>query len=208
MKLIIFGSTGTIGTHLVQQALAQGHKVKAFARNPLALKIEHANLSYVTGDVFDYESVSEAIQGCEGVLVTLGSSKLTGKVRSVGTQNIVQAMQEHGVKRLVCQTTLGVGNSRANLNFFWKYLMFGLLLRSVFNDHVVQEEIVKNSQAEWVIVRPAAFIDDPLSSIYKHGFSSTEKHLALKICRSDVAGFMLKQLTDDTYLHQTPGLSY
>ncbi|WP_126455730.1 NAD(P)-dependent oxidoreductase [Sulfuriflexus mobilis] len=208
MKLTIFGATGTIGGQVVEQALKQGHQVTAFARNPAALGIEHPNLSLFSGDVFEPTAVAEAVKGRDGVLVSLGSSKLTGKVRSVGTQNIVQAMQQHGVKRLVCQSTLGVGESRANLNFFWKYLMFGLVLRNVFKDHVAQEAIVKRSQLDWVIPHPASFTDGPATEGYKHGFAPTEKKLTLKISRADVAGFMLKQLSDDTYLHQTPGLSY
>ena len=208
MKLIIFGSTGTIGRCLVDQALAQGHQVTAFARNPAALEIEHPNLSHFPGDVFEPVSVAAAVKGCEGALVSLGSHKLTGKVRSVGTQHIVQAMEQHQVKRLICQTTLGVGDSQANLNFFWKTLMFGLILRSVFNDHVAQEAIVKRSTLDWVIVRPAAFTDGPATGAYKHGFLPTDKKLSLKIARADVASFMLQQLADDTYLHQTPGLSY
>ncbi|MDX8411868.1 MAG: SDR family oxidoreductase [Mariprofundaceae bacterium] len=208
MKLIIFGATGTIGRHLVEQALAQGHQVKAFARNPAALEIEHPNLSLIPGDVFDPMSVAAAVKGCDGVLVSLGSSRLTGKVRSVGTQHIVQAMQQHGIKRIICQTTLGVGDSRDNLNFLWKYLMFGLVLRFVFNDHVAQEAVVKRTALHWVIVRPAAFTDDSATGAYKHGFPPSEKKLALKISRADVAGFMLQQLTDDTYQRQTPGISY
>jgi nucleoside-diphosphate-sugar epimerase len=47
MKLVIFGSTGSIGHHLVVQALEQEHTVTAFARNPAKLEIEHANLTAV-----------------------------------------------------------------------------------------------------------------------------------------------------------------
>ncbi len=208
MKVIIFGATGSIGKYLVEQALAAGHQVRAFSRNPDALGIKHPNLSLWPGDVFDPSSVAAAIEGCDGVLVALGSSKLTNKVRSIGTRNIVQVMQQHGVKRLVCQTTLGIGDSRADLNFFWKYLMFGLILRAIFNDHIVQEAIVKTSGLDWVIARPAAFTDGPATGAYQQGFVPGEKKLTLKISRADVASFMLQQLNNNNYLCQTPGLSY
>ncbi|MCP4898841.1 MAG: SDR family oxidoreductase [bacterium] len=208
MKVLIFGSTGTIGRHLVDQALEQGHHVTAFARNPEALGIDHTNLSLFPGNVLDPVSVAAAVEGCDAVLVSLGSSKLTGKVRSVGTQHVVRAMEQHGVRRLICQTTLGVGDSEANLNFYWKYLMFGLILRSVFKDHGAQEAVVKRSSLDWIIVRPSAFTDEPAAASFKHGFPATEEKLTLKIPRSEVASFMLQQLTDDTYLRQTPGLSY
>jgi len=208
MKLVIFGSTGSVGHHIVSGALKQGHEVTAFARTPGALGITHPNLHPVAGDVFDPAAVSKAVKGQDAVLITLGSAKLTGQVRSVGTRHIIDAMTEHGVKRLICQTTLGVGNSRANLDFFWKYLMFGMLLRFVYTDHEIQEKNVRHSTLDWIIVRPAAFSDGPATGIYQQGFGSEENKLTLKISRADVADFMLRQLDDDRYLHQTPGLSY
>lgn len=208
MKLIIFGATGTIGRLVVEQALALGHEVIAFARNPKVLDVRHERLTMVVGDVTNKVNVSNAIKGSDGVLISLGSASLKSNVRSVGTQNIVDAMQQHQVKRLICQSTLGVGDSRANLNFFWKYLMFGCILSAVYKDHVIQEKIVKDSDLDWTIVHPAAFIDKQLDENYKHGFSSKEKNLKLKISRTDVASFMLKQINSDVYLHQSPGLSY
>jgi putative NADH-flavin reductase len=153
--------------------------------------------------------VQQAIQGQDAVLCTLGSGQQrTGTVRSEGTRNIIRAMEQAGVRRLICQTTLGVGESWENLNFFWKYIMFGFLLRQVYADHVLQEEYVKHSHLDWIIVRPGAFVDGDLTNIYRHGFPVTDKTTKLKISRADVADFMLKQVAEDMYLHQTPALSY
>lgn len=207
MKVIIFGATGTVGRHLVSQALSQGHQVTAFARTPSALQLDHRNLTRQAGDVLDPGAVVDAIQGHEAVLIALGAGR-KGTVRSVGTKHVVEAMARHGVRRLVCETTLGTGDSRALLNFFWKRIMFGLLLRDAYADHQAQEVVVKQSILDWIIVRPGAFTDGPVTGAYRHGFPVTEKNLKLKISRADVADFMLRQLTDDTYLRQTPGLSY
>jgi len=117
-------------------------------------------------------------------------------------------MEKAGVSRFICLSTLGVGNSRTNLNFFWKHLMFGLLLRRAYADHVSQENYVKESRLDWTIVRPGAFTDGNRTGVYRHGFPGTDKTIKGKVSRADVADFMLKQLTDRTYLHETPGLSY
>ena len=117
-------------------------------------------------------------------------------------------MEKAGVRRFICQSTLGVGDSQGNLNFFWKYIMFGLLLRRVFADHVSQENYVKQSHLDWIIARPGAFTDGNRTGEYRHGFPGTDQTTELKISRADVADFTLEQLTDDTYLHKTPGLSY
>jgi len=208
MKIVIFGATGSVGRYVVEEALSQGHEVIAFARNPLSLNLEHPKLALFAGDVFNYQSVLASLCDCDAALISLGSKKLTGKVRSVGTANIVKAMQHLGVKRLICQTTLGIGDSYACLNFYWKYLMFGFLLRSVFKDHIVQEDIVRQSPLEWTIVRPSAFSDKAINGAIKQGSLLAKENLSLKITRPDVARFMLQQLQDQHYLRQSPGLSY
>ena len=207
MNLVIFGATGSVGRELVRQALEQNHSVTAFVRNPAKLAQRHERLELFEGNVLDYACVQSAIKGQGAVLCALGAGR-KGGVRSAGTLHILRAMKAQGVRRFICQTTLGVGESWENLTFFWKYLMFGLLLRPAFADHVLQEEYIKQSHLDWTIVRPAAFTNGECTGHYQHGFEGGRKGLELKIARADVADFMLKQLADERYLHQTPGLSY
>lgn len=207
MKILVFGATGSVGRHVVGQGLERGHEVTAFVRDPSGLEVEHERLTVFRGDVLDGASVEGAVRGRGAVLCSIGAGR-KGRVRSEGTRNIVRAMEGAGVRRLVCQSTLGAGQSSGNLDFFWKHVMFGLLLRGAFADHEQQEAHVKNSALDWTIVRPAAFTDGGRTGEYRHGFPPTKKGLKLKISRADVAGFMLDLLTDDAYLRQTPGLSY
>ena len=208
MKLVIFGATGGTGRQVVEQALDQGHRVTAFARTPDKLDIQHPNLDVAQGDVMDLPSVEQAIQGQDAVVCILGSGQLKSNIRSEGTRQIIQAMEHTGVRRLICQSTLGTGDSWGNLNFFWKYVMFGFILRHVFADHELQESYVQQSNLDWTIVRPGSFVDGDRTGEYRHGFPGTDKTLKLKITRGDIADFILKQLADDTYLRQMPSLSY
>ena len=207
MKLAIFGSTGTIGLQIVRQALEHGHTVTVFVRDPSKLTTTHTNLKVIQGDVLDPASVEKAVVGQDAVLCALGAGS-KGTVRSAGTQNIVRAMEKAGVRRFICLSTLGVGDSWGNLNFFWKYIMFSGLLRKAYADHVRQEDHVTDSNLDWTIVRSGAFTDGERTGEYRHGFPGTDKPSKLEISRADVADFMLKQVTDDTYLHMTPGLAY
>lgn len=207
MNVIIFGATGSVGRHLVEQALDDGHAVTAFARDPSALGMTHAKLTHRAGDVPDAAAVQSAIAGHDAVMVALGAGR-KGTVRAADTRNIIAAMKHHGLRRLVCASTLGAGDSYPVLNFFWKRIMFGLLLRAAFADHQAQEKLIRESDLDWVIVRPAAYTDGPVTGVYKSGFAATEENLSLKISRADVARFMLHQLTDGTWLRRTPGLSY
>lgn len=209
MKLVIFGATGTVGRQVVEQALDQGYTVTAFARNLAKLNMQHPRLQFAQGDVMNAQAVEQAIAGHDAVVCVLGSGKqLTGTVRSEGTQQIIQAMKKVGVQRLICQSTLGVGNSWENLDFYWKYVMFGFILRKVFADHKRQETLVRNSNLDWTIVRPSAFTDGPRTGQYRHGFAGSDRNLTLKISRADVADFILKQLPNQASFAQALSVSY
>ena len=207
MNVLIIGSTGTIGHELVKQALARSHAVTAFVRDPAKLQIVDQRLTVTRGNAMDPASIEQVMPGQDAVLSALGAGS-KGGVRATGTRNIIEVMQKSGVRRLICLSSLGVGESHANLNFFWKYIMFGLLLRGAFTDHVAQERHVKDSDLDWTIVRPGAYTDGERSGTYRHGFPATARDLKLKVSRADVADFMLNQLTEDSYIRMTPGISY
>lgn len=208
MKAIVFGATGSVGCLTVEKMLAEGHEVAAFARHPERLEIESSALTRVAGDAMDAVAVAEAIRGHGAVVVTLGAGKSRrGSIRSQGTLNIIRGMQIHGVKRLICQSTLGAHESWSNLNFFWKRIMFGALLRPVFKDHELQENLVRASGLDWTVVRPSAFTDGPATGTFKEGFGRQERNLTLKIARADLARFLTRQLTDLAYAQQAVGIS-
>jgi len=209
MKVIVFGATGTVGRLFVQEALEEGHLVTAFARNPGKLEINSPNLTLVSGDALNGQAVVNAIGGHDAVVITLGSGKSRKSViRSQGTANIIAGMKQHGVDRLICQSTLGAHESWSNLNFFWKRIMFGALLRPVFKDHELQENLVRHSGLNWTLVRPSAFTDGPARGAYRENFDAKERGLNLKIPRADVAAFLRRQLSDARYLRRAVGVSY
>jgi putative NADH-flavin reductase len=209
MRLLVFGATGGTGRELLIQALDQGHSVMAYARDPAKIEdIQHSRLTVVRGDVLEAAAVRSVVAGHDGVLVTIGAGAMRTALREEGTRNIVEAMQSAGVKRLICQSSLGVGDSRANLRFFTKYIVVGIFLRHAFADHELQEAVVRKSSLDWTIVRPPHLKDGPRTGVYRHGFSTTDRRIEDWISRADVADFMLKQLVDDRYLRQAPGVSY
>lgn len=207
MKLVVFGSTGSIGREFVEKAIEDGHTVTAFTRNPAKIESPHANLQIVQGDVMDLVSVEKAVPNQDTVICLLGAGN-KGSVRSEGTRNIILAMEKEGVRRLICLSTIGVGDSWNNINFFWKYIVFGMIGRKAYADHVNQEKFIKESNIDWTIVRSGAFTDGDRTDNYRHGFPTTDRSIKMKISRPDVVRFMLNQLVDDMYIHQAPGISY
>jgi hypothetical protein len=143
------------------------------------------------------------------VIITLGSgSSRSPRVRAEGTKQIIGAMQRYGVKCLVYQTTLGAGDSWNNLNFFWKSLTFGVLLRPAFEDQERQEQLVKASGLDWTIVRPSAFTNEAPKGALKIDISPEQRGLTLKISRGEVAEFLVGSLRERSLLHRVVGISY
>jgi putative NADH-flavin reductase len=206
MKVIVFGGTGTVGRLVVEQAVEQGHEVTLLTRDRARVGPPPARVHVVEGDVFDARAIAPVIAGHDAVVVTLGGGR-KGGVRARGTAAIIEAMRATGVRRLVVQSLIGVGDSREQLNFFWKRLMFGLLLRGAFADHVEQERLTRASGLDWTIVRPGSFTDGPRTGSYRRGFGPQEK-TSLKVSRADVAEFVVEQLTDDTWLRKAPSQAY
>ena len=207
-SILLFGANGKTGVEVVKQALAEGYEVTAFVRTPTKLDLKHQNLTIFQGDVLDENAVEEAVQGHDLVMCTLGTPALHKfKLRAVGTKNIISAMKKNDVKRFICQSSLGFGDTEEMLPFFLRYLVVPFYLKRTFEDHEVQENYIKASDLDWTIVRPGTLTKANKTGVYKHGFASSEK-VSLKISHADVADFMIKQIEDEQYLKQTPGLSY
>jgi len=207
MKVIIFGATGTVGIEIVKQALEKSYVVTAFVRNPEKMtNLHHANLTILKGDALNLSEVENAVKNHDAVLCVLGDGR-AGKIRALGTRNIIEAMHTTGLTRLICQTTLGMGESYGNLNFIWKHIMFGMLLKKAFQDHQFQEQYILNSGLDYTIVRPSALTDGPITNRFKIGFDGAYKKLNLKISRADVADFMLYQLQTDGYTKKAVSIS-
>ena len=210
MKLLIIGGTGGTGRELINQALDSGHQVTALIRNPNKLKIVHPNLKVIQGNVLDIDKVQEVVEGQEAVLSALGHKRFFIKttILSEGIRNIIAAMEKHGVKRLICITSLGINDSRFKLGLYYTLFVIPVIVFFYFRDKKKQEKLIKSSKLNWTIVRPGQLTYGKKRGVYKHGPNTGNYILTKMISRADVAHFMISQLTDERYLHQTPGVTY
>ena len=209
MKVVILGATGGTGRELVKQALELGHDVTAFVRDPLKLKIEHEKLSVVQGNMLDPSTLETAVVGQDAVMSALGSPGL-GKSTdlSEGTANIIRVMDNAGVKRLIFESTVGIDDSRNHAPWIARKFFFPVVLKNVFADKEIQERYIKASDLDWTIVRPAKLTNGSRTGKYRHGDEINETAVSKTISRADTAEFMLKQLTDDSFVRRTPAVSY
>jgi len=208
MKLFVLGATGATGLQIVQQALAQGHAVTAFVRDPAKLPLRHERLKTVTGALpGDVDALEQALHGRDAAISSLG---LRNSLRSNGLQQrsmqvLVPAMQRQGVRRLIVVSANGVGDTHKDSPLLAR-IMYRLLLTDIFADKKAGEDIVRASGLDWTFACPTALTNGPRTGSYRTG-----EKLALRgiprISRADVADFVLRQLTEGSYLRKRAVIS-
>ena len=208
MKILIVGATRGIGRQVLDQALAAGHAVTALVRDTRRLDAQHERLKIVQGDVLDANSVALAMAGQEAVCCSLGVKVpwFYVTVFSEGTRNLLDAMKKSGVRRLVCVTGIGAGDSRGHGGFVYDWFFRPFLARTIYADKDRQEALIRESGVEWVIVRPGFLTNGPLTGRYR-AITDLSGVTAGWISRADVAHFILGELVAPAHLRQTPLLT-
>jgi putative NADH-flavin reductase len=208
MKITIFGATGGVGKQLVQQALASGHEVTAFVRDPAKLNMQHDCLRIVKGDVTDPEAVERAVNGAQAVISVLNTRRdAKGSPITQGVHNILDAMQKYGVRRLVFSAAPSARDPKDSADLRFK-LMIGLvrlIARSGYEDIVGSALAVRASNVDWTIVRLPFPTDDPKTGHVKVGFLNKES--GTRISRADAAEFILQEVQTARYLREAPVIS-
>lgn len=208
-RILIVGATGGTGRRLVAQALERGYAVTALVRDPAKLTVDHPRLAVVAGNVLDAASVGRAMAGQEAVLSALGHKRFFWPTRilSEGTRVLLAEMAAHRVRRLVCVTSLGIGDSAGRMGLPYTLFTIPVVLPFYFWDKTRQERLVAASGVEWVIVRPGALTDGEKRGVRRSGPRVGSFLWTVRVPRTDVAAFMLDQLESDAFLRSVPGVA-
>jgi putative NADH-flavin reductase len=209
MNLLIIGGTGKTGRELIKQGLEQGHLITVVVRNPKKIKIDHPNLRVLKGDVLIPESFENTFRDQDAVLSALGHKRFFIKttILSRGTQNIINAMNKHKVKRLLCITSLGINDSRFKLGLYYTLFTIPIILFFYFMDKSKQENLIMNSELDWTIVRPGQLTNGKKRATYKLGSKVGSYILTKMISRADVAHFMLSELANGHFIRKAVGIA-
>ncbi len=209
--VMIIGASKGIGLATVQAALKAGHSVRALARTATAIRMDHPKLEKVNGDARDQDTIERALASVEAVIQTLGVIPAPGlivsgtQLFSTATRVLVDAMENSPVKRLICVTGFGAGDSRGHGGLLYNSALC-LFLGRVYADKDVQERIIRRSRLDWTIVRPTILTDGPRTRSY-HVLVDPRDWTSGFISRADVADFLVKQIDDTSLLRQTPALT-
>lgn len=201
MKILVLGAAGGVGRLVVKQAVAHGHEVTAFVRDSGNAALEGATM--IRGDVLDIQALSNALPGQDAVVYAIGV-KSTGRTTlfSQSTRLLLGAMEQQQVKRLVCITGVGAGETKGHGGFLYDHFIFPLFTRNRYADKELQEQLIRQSNLDWTIVRPAPFSEGKPNAAFQV-LSEVGKVVLRKVSRAEVASFVLGELENRQYLQKT-----
>lgn len=224
MKLAIFAATGGIGRQVLEQATAAGHDVTAVVRNP---KKVSSQVRVVTADLTAADQAAlqpvlqRAVHGVDAVISCLGprTSADAGVARQ-GTLAIVRAMQAGQVRRIVVVSAAPIGTVPTTSQpapprrdpgdgFVMRNLLAPLVkaaLREHYADLAQMEEVLRDSDLDWTVVRPPRLTDKALTGTYRTAYGRNIRR-GMRISRADVAQLMLSVLGQPDAIRQTIGVA-
>lgn len=209
MRITIFGATGETGQILTQQALACGHEVVAYARNPAKLEIKGNRLKVVQGELENQTAIEEAVKGSDAVISVLGPRGASkGLPISRGIQNVLQAMKKCGVKRIIATATPSAVDPQDSFDLKFKLaiLLIRWLIPSAYQEIVKTAEAIRATDLDWTIVRLPLLNSKPKQGRVIAGYLGKGK-VNLPLSRADLVDFLLAQLEDDTFIKKAPAIS-
>lgn len=205
MKITIFGCTGAVGGHLVDQAVSRGWEVVAFARSPEKLGDYGEQVEIIEGNVRDADAVRWAVREADGLVSAVGHTERSqGDVLEVAARNYVAAMRDHAVSRLVTLVGAGVemGGDASSIGRWVMRSVMKLMVGEMLADAQQHSDIIAETDLDWTIVRPPRLTDGERTGQTRAGYLSLGP--TATISRADLAEFMLDQMVSEEWVRKAP----
>ena len=205
MKIAILGASGKTGGHAMQIALAAGHEVRVLARTPAKIRENDALLTIIKGDATNTAACAELVTGCTAVIGTLGPPNLKATtIRQDAAKAVTAAMKQQNVKRIVCLSALGVGDSMPQMrktSWLAANVFVRFFLQTTYIDALAAEEVLRASGLDYVLCRPPGLTDKSATGRIEE-VPLDKKLPRLRCTRADVAAWMVKAAAEGAFDRQ------
>jgi putative NADH-flavin reductase len=209
MRVLVLGASGGVGRRLLVRGRARGHAIRAQTRDKRRLADVPDDVEVVAADPTDATALRALVAGQEAVIIALGATpgRRTMLFSDV-TAKLIPTMQTQGVRRLVAITGVGAGDTRGHGGLLYDWFIYPLFTRPLYEDKNRQEELVRQSALDWVLVRPAPSKADAGPTPFQVITEVRPETRLRRITREEVADFVLDQLDHDCYLHKAPFIGH
>lgn len=209
LKVLVLGASGGVGREIVAQGIGRSLEITAQTRDRSKLAGFAGHVQVLEASPLDEEKIRQAVRDQDAVIFALGVAEL-GRTTlfSNATRILIAAMEDSAVRRLIAITGVGAGETRGHGGFFYDWITFPLFTRRRYADKEKQEALIAASKLDWVIVRPAPFSEKPPMGPLEVHPSVRRDTVLRRIARSEVASFVLDQLTRDEHVRQKPFIGH
>ena len=205
-KIAVIGGTGKAGKYLMGQLINQGYQIKALTRNPNKLSFTSSLVEKITGDARNYESIYTLLQGCDAVISTIGPSRKEPDTCSIVTGNVIQAMQTLNIKRYIELAGLAIV-APSDKKRFMTNLFVGIMklfFPAIIADRQKGYRLLSESDLEWTLVRSSMIEQTDSKRLVKTSLIDSPGR---KVSSTDLALFLIDQLSDDRFIRKSPFIS-
>jgi putative NADH-flavin reductase len=205
-KIAVIGGTGKAGNYLIDQLINQGYQIKALTRNPEKLRHTSSLLEKITGDARNYETVFTLLQGCDAVISTLGPSKNEPDTCSIVTGHVIHAMQTLNMKRTIELAGLAIDTPSDKKGFITKLLVriMKFIFPAIIADRQKGYRLLSESNLDWTVVRSSMIEQTDAKRPVKTSLLDSPGR---KVSSTDLALFLISQLSDDQFIRKSPFIS-
>jgi putative NADH-flavin reductase len=211
VRVAVFGASGGVGRLVTEQALGRGHEVVAYVRSAAKLGLAHERPRVVAGELTNREAIGEVVRDADAVISAVGPSldrKASGMPLVDRTRHVIDAMQATGVRRYVGMATPSLRDRRDRRSVIGAIVpvMGRVLLPRAYRELMAMSQIVIDSDLDWTIARFSRPTNKPATGSVRAGFLGVDK-VGMAISRTDIATFLLDQVTDTRFLRAAPAIS-
>ena len=216
MKILLLGATGGLGKEILLYAIKNKINVNCLVRDPKKINNKSPYIEIFKGDATSYKDLVYALEDSSIVISTLNVcrrniipwSKITNSKTTISdfTNNILKISKEKQINRFISISAWGANETKKDIPFWFKYLIKFSNLKYPYKDHEKHEEIIKNSNLNWTILRPVAFINTKKLMKIKESYKNHPKP-SLIINRKSLAYFIINIINDENYYKLMPVVS-
>lgn len=196
--VLVFGANGKLGTHVVNQALDKGYKVKAFVRNPEKYtRTKGQEVEIVKGDATNITDVKHAMEGADVVVSCLGNPPKKGiYIMEKAHSNIMSAASDSSSSpRCLMISSIGIGGS----SWLVKFLLQKIGGKEGFTDFEnAEKRVLQQNNVSFVVIRPAGLTDKQGKGKYSL-ITKPTVFFPKFISRSDVATFFIDCISNTSH---------
>jgi len=218
-KILVLGATGPLGVYFCQKALANGHQLTIYARNPSKLPEDvslNAAVNVIKGELTNEELLISTVEGKDvivsvlGPVVTLSSRSIPPGTLTNAYRIVFKAMRKFDVKRIFLMGTPTISDPRDKGTFLASTAVFALrlLANSVYNEMVALGKLIDEEAKDfdWTMYRVGALSNSEGEIVVSY---VGDKDYSLNVYRPDIAGWIVKQLEKEIpeYIRERPALS-